>query len=332
VAKLDARRLAGFLADPAASCRLVLLTGDDSGLVRERAEALLRAASGGDPMRRAEFSAREAAKDSALLAGEAATSALLGGGRRAVLVRDAGDGLANAAAAALDGPGPGLVVVEAPGLRKGKLTRLVEGHAAGAWIECWRERGAELAASAQRALRELGVEADSAAAALLAERAGEDRLLLRREAEKLALYVGAGARAGAEEALAVAAEGGGLGLGDALMAATAGVVAAAGRALAVAFAEGANAVQAIRAALQHVRRLQAVQADVAKGKTAREAMQARGVFFRDQPLFEKALRRWSPARLESAGAVLLRAERQSKTTGLPDETLARHALLAIARA
>ncbi len=181
------------------------------------------------------------------------------------------------------------------------------------------------------------MEADPAAAALLAERAGEDRLLMRREAEKLALYVGpkgagGGGRAGAEEALAVAAEGGGLGLGDALMAATAGDVAAADRALDIAFAEGANAVQAIRAALQHIRRLQAVQADVAKGKTAREAMQARGVFFRDQPLFERALRRWSAGKLESAGTVLLRAERQSKTTGLPDETLARHAILAIARA
>jgi hypothetical protein len=47
---------------------------------------------------------------------------------------------------------------------------------------------------------------------------------------------------------------------------------------------------------------------------------------------ERALRKWSPARLEALGAALLRAERQSKTTGLPDEVIARHVILAMARA
>ena len=50
--KLDARRLAGFLRDPGA-CRIVLLHGEDVGLIRERAEALTRAVAGGldDPFR-----------------------------------------------------------------------------------------------------------------------------------------------------------------------------------------------------------------------------------------------------------------------------------------
>jgi len=333
VAKIEPRRAAAFLADPGVACRLVLLTGDDAGLIRERAEALLRAASGADPMRAAEFSAREVARDAALLAGEAATPALTGG-PRAMRVRDAGDGLLAAAKVALAGRGPGLVILEAPDLpRRSKLVTAVEGSPAGAWLECWRERGAELAASAARLLRELGAEADGAAAALLAERAGEDRLLLRREAEKLALYAGPGGRIGAEEVLAVVGEGGGLELDEALLAATAGDVAATDRALAAVFAEGTNPVQVIRAALRHLRRLRQAAEAVAAGASPQAAMEGLRppVFFRAKPMFERSLQRWGPARLEAAGSALLRVERQAKTTGLPDAVLARHAVLALAR-
>ncbi|MBX6742606.1 MAG: DNA polymerase III subunit delta, partial [Acetobacteraceae bacterium] len=37
MAKLDARRIGAFLTDPG-DCRVVLLHGDDPGLIQERAE------------------------------------------------------------------------------------------------------------------------------------------------------------------------------------------------------------------------------------------------------------------------------------------------------
>ena len=84
MAKLDARRLPGFLLDPGPSWRVVLLFGDDAGLVRERAETLLRAvASPDDPFGLVEIPRDAAAKDVGLLAAEAATPSLTGGPRRA---------------------------------------------------------------------------------------------------------------------------------------------------------------------------------------------------------------------------------------------------------
>jgi DNA polymerase-3 subunit delta len=332
VAKLDARRLAAFLADPG-ECRLVLLTGDDAGLIRERATALAQAVSGGEDLRLVELGGREAVKDPGLLAAEAATQALTGG-RRAVWLRDAGDAHTNAAKQVLEGRGPGLVIMEAPELPgRSKLKALIAADPRGALIECWRERGAELAASAQRLLRELGAEAEPAALSLLAERAGEDRLLLRREAEKLALYAGLHQRITAEDVLAVTAEGGGLDLEEALLAATAGDVGAADRALARVFAEGAQPVAVLRAALRHIRRLQAAAQAMGGGASAAEAMERLRppVFFRAKPAFEKALRRWNAARLETAGSALLRAERQAKSTGLPDAVITRQTILNIAR-
>jgi DNA polymerase-3 subunit delta len=333
MAKLDARRVGAFLADPG-GCRVALLHGDDPGLIRERAEALVRSVTAGDALRLVEVG-RDGLRSPGLLAAEAASPPLTGG-RCLVRVREVGDGVAPAAAAkaALAGPGPGLVVMEAPELRtSAALYRAVEASPLGAAIACYRERGAELTGSIGRILQELGVSAEPAATEWLAQRLGEDRMLLRRELEKLALFVGAGGRVTPEDAVACVAEGSALDLEEALMAAMAGEVATADKALATAFAEGANAVQVVRAALRHVQRLQLAALAVAGGATASAAVEGLRppVFFRHKPAFERALRLWRPEALEAAGTALLEAERRTKTTGIPAEVIARNAVTGLAR-
>jgi DNA polymerase-3 subunit delta len=177
-------------------------------------------------------------------------------------------------------------------------------------------------------LKEQGVQADPAALSWLATRLGEDRMQTRREVEKLALYVGPGGRVDEEAALACGGEGAAFDLDEALMAATAGEAALADRALTAAFAEGANPVQVLRAALRHVQRLH--EATVAGGDSG---VLRPPVFFRHKAAFDRALRIWSPAALEGVGAALLEAEKRTKTTAFRDAdvTLARAALAAIAR-
>ncbi|HYF09225.1 MAG TPA: DNA polymerase III subunit delta [Acetobacteraceae bacterium] len=330
--KIEARRIAGFLADPGA-VRVVLIHGEDAGLVRERAEALTAAVTAGDPFRLVEIPREQAAKDAGVLAAEAATAALTGG-RRLVRVQNATDSLAGAAKEALAGPGPGLVLIEAGELQaKGGLRKLLEAAEAAGVIACYAERGAELAGSIGRSLREMGVIAEPAAVEWLAARLGEDRLVMRRELEKLALYVGPGGRVTEEDAMASLAEGSALDLESALSAAVAGDVALADRALEAAMAEGAHAVQIVRGALRHVQRLHQAAVAVAGGAPVKAAVDGMRppVFFKVRPAFERALSLWSLPALEQAGAALLEAERRTKTTGLPDETIARSAVLALAR-
>jgi len=333
MAKLDARRIPAFLADPG-GCRVALLHGDDPGLIAERAEALVRAVTAGDALRLVELP-KEALRQPATLANEAASLPLMGG-RVVIRVREVGEGkqAADATKAALAGPGPGLVVLEAPGLgTKTALYRAVETAESGAVITCYRERGAELAASIGRILQELGVSAEPAALDWLSQRLGEDRLLLRRELEKLALYVGAGGRASAEDVVAAVAEGSALDLEEALLAAMAGDLPMADRALDLAFAEGANAVQVVRRALAHVQRLQLAAVAVAEGAPARAAIEGLRppVFFRHKPLLERALNVWRPETLAAAGTALLEAERRTKSTGVPAETIARGIVMTLAR-
>jgi len=331
MAKLDARRIGAFLTDPG-DCRVVLLHGDDPGLIQERAEALARAVTEGDPLRLVEVP-KDAWRDAGRLAGEAASPPLTGG-RCLVRVRDAGDGFAPAAKMALAGPGPGVVVLEAPELpARSKLRTLLEPAPNAAVIACYRERGAELSASIGRILGELGVSAEPAALDWLAQRLGDDRMLMRRELEKLALFVGEGGRVTPEDAVACVAEGSALDLEAALMAAMAGEVVTADRALDMAFAEGANPVQVVRAALRHVQRLHLAALAVAAGAAPAAALDTLRppVFFRHKPAFERALRLWRPEALEAAGAALLEAERRTKTTGLPGMVVARNAVLGLAR-
>jgi DNA polymerase-3 subunit delta len=329
MAKLDARRAAGVLADPG-PFRAVLLHGDDAGLVRERAEGLVRAALGGrmdDPFRLAELNREEAARPGAL-AGEAAALAMTGG-RRVVRLREATDAHAGPLKDALATPGEALIVLEGGELGpRSKLRATAEAAPEVAVIACYRERGEELAATLGRMLREEGVQADPPALAWLAGRLGEDRMQTRREVEKLALYVGPGGRVDEEAALASGPDGASMDLDEALMAATLGDATRADRALAAAFAEGASPVAVLRAALRHVQRLH--EAAVAGGDAS---VLRPPVFFRHKAAFDRALRQWSPAALEAVGAALLEAEKRTKTTAFRDSdvTIARAALAAIAR-
>jgi DNA polymerase-3 subunit delta len=331
--KIDPRRVPVFLADPG-TCRVVLLHGDDPGLIRERAETLVRSVTQGDALRLVEIG-KDALRAPATLANEAASSPLTGG-RCLVRVRDASDGkqMTDAAKAALAGPGPGVVVIEAPELRgSATLLKAVEANPQGAVIACYRERGVELSGSINRILAELGVSAEPAALDWLVQRLGEDRMLLRRELEKLALFVGAGGKVTPEDAVACIAEGSALDLEEALMAAMTGEVTVADKALDTAFAEGANPVQVVRAALRHVQRLYQAALAVSGGAEPRQAVDALRppVFFRHKPGFERALRLWRATALAAAGNALLEAERRTKTTGVPSEVVARNAVIGLAR-
>ncbi|MBO1076693.1 DNA polymerase III subunit delta [Roseomonas marmotae] len=336
MAKLDARRLPAFLKDPGAT-RVVLLHGEDAGLVRERAEALQQAVVGGDdPFRLAELPREAAAKPGALSAEISALA--LTGGRRLVRVRDATDALTAGVKEALAAPGDALLLLEAGELpARAKLRALLEPHSAAAVIACYRERGPELTQTIATLLREQDVTAEPSALEWLAGRLGEDRMMLRREVEKLALYAGRGGRLGEEDVLACIGDGSTLDLDEALIAATAGEIAVADRALDAALGEGAHPVMVVRAALRHVQRLHLAALAMAGGASASSALEGLRppVFFRHKGGFERALRCWSAEALAAAGDALLEAEKRTKSSSaarpIPDQVIARGAVLALAR-
>lgn len=336
--KLSGQQIERFLAAPDPEARVVLVYGPDAGLVQERARHLVQGAAGdvADPFRVTELSAESLKQDPARLADEAAALSLTGG-RRAVRVREAGDGLTALLEDFLAAtPGEALVVVEAGDLpARSRLRRLLEGAAAGAALPCYRDEGRDLAALIDEVLAAAGLRATPEARAYLVANLGGDRQLTRRELEKLVDYMGpgpAGREISAEDASACVGDTAALSLEDVAFAVADGDFSAFDRAFTRCLHEGAGWVAPLRATTRHLQRLHAVAGAVAAGSDTEAAMKRLQppVFWKEKDRFRRQAQAWSAAALAAAMGRLLDAERRGKSGEAPAETLAARALLAVA--
>ncbi|HET8727908.1 MAG TPA: DNA polymerase III subunit delta [Alphaproteobacteria bacterium] len=333
--KVPANRADRFVREPDAGVRVVLVYGPDSGLARERADHLVRAVVGNltDPFRLADFTGAELQKDPARLSDELGALSLTGG-RRAVRVRDAGDGVAVAVRQALDGPETDtLAVLEAGDLGpRSSLRKLCEAAGNAAAVPCYLPDADATARLVRETLGQAGVGLDAEAEALLADRLVGDRQLARRELEKLIAYAGEGGRIDAAAVQASVGDSAEQSLDDLVMATADGDRAMVDRVLEKALAEGVSPVAVLRAAQRHFGRLHLAASRIGQGDTPDQAMAALKppVFFKAQPRVRAQLRRWTPNRLGDALARLIDAEADCKRTGIPPETVTARVLLQLA--
>lgn len=329
--RVDARRVDAFLRNPG-ECRVVLLYGDDAGLIRERAQTLVVAVAGAldDP-----FRVTEADRDDLARLRDEASSLALTGGRRVVRVREASDAAATSAVQALlASSAPALVVIEGAGLpARSRLRAVLEAAPDGAAIACYPDDARTLGETIRHTLAAASVQIDREALAWLTTQLGADRVSTRGEIEKLALFAGAGGNIDLQVAMTCIGDLAGLSLDDALFAATEGDQATTDRALELAIAEGASAVGVIRATLMHLQRLHRARLAMDNGVSLADATKAARppVFFRRLGPFSRALGLWSTQTLMAALSGLAEAERACKRTGVPDLTICRNAVLVLAR-
>ncbi len=328
--KLVPQRVEAFLRDPAGAS-VILLHGDDVGLVQERARGLVRSIAGtlNDPFLVVELP-RERIAD---LADEAASMPLTGG-RRVVRVRDVTDAAIASVTALLKRPGPALVVLEAPGLSsRSRLRTAIEAAPEGVVIACYPDDPGRLEETIRAAMAADRITIDPDALRWLATQLGADRASTRAELEKMALYVGPTGRVDLETAMGCVGDFAGLSLEDAMFAATEGRVEVADRALQLAIGEGSAPVEVLRVGLYHLQRLHRTRLLVEGGMSPGDAAKAARppVFFRRVGSFAKTLGLWSSTALSTAIAGFSEAERECKRTGAPDLIICRNAVLTVAR-
>ena len=337
--KIASRQADSFVRHaPGAELAAVLIYGPDDGLVRERTTQLIDAMLGGgrDPFRFIELMASELNADPARLRDEAASLSLTGG-RRLVLVRGAGDGLADDIAALLEeGTGAALVVCEAGNLpAQSRLRRAFEsaGHAAA--VPCYADAAPDVARIVESAVHAAGLKIDRAAVAYLAEWLGADRGLTRQEVEKLILFKGSETGSISEyEARACVGDGTGSALEDLTYAAADGELALLDGRLARSFREGNDAVAILRRTASHLQRLQLALAALESGASPADAM-ARlrpPVFFQRKAAFTRQIQRWTSAKVSGALDIVTQAELQCKSTALPAQAICGRALMRVAAA
>ncbi len=327
--KLDARRVQGFLQDPG-NCRAVLLHGDDEGLIRERARDLTRWVAGSlnDPFRVAELDREGWPHISAEM-----TSLAMTGGRRVVRVREVTDAALDAIRSALKSAGDALLVLEAPGLGKGRLRTFLDAASDAVTVACYAEGGRALQDLIRGIMGEFGVSADADALRWIAEAVSGDRAVVRAEAEKLALLAGAGGRVDLAMARVCAGDSAGASADDGFMAATGGRGDVADAAFERALSEGLNGIALLRMAISHLQRLHLARLRMQAGASAAEAVQGLRppIFFKAVAGFSASLALWPLDALVRAIEEARQVEIACKLTGSRPELLVRRFLAGLAR-
>lgn len=333
-----------FIRKPDLTIAAALIFGPDRGLVRERMAALARAVAGDvtDPFRVVEIPASALKADPARLHDEAASLAF-GGGRRLLIVRDAGDVAAALfadflARAPKDGA---FVLVEGGDLSKRSTLRAAfESSSRAASVACYGDDERSVRAFIAELLRQHKLTAEADALDVLCARLGQDRDQTRGEIAKLALFMDGGPdergnrRVDADAVMAVVGDGGAASLDAVVLAAADGDYAELDRALSRALLDGESPIRILNAAQRHVERLHLARAHMDAGASAEQAMMKLKppVFFRSADRFRRQLSAWEPARLAAALHALLEADIACKSTAAPDEALAHRALARVAAA
>ena len=329
-------RADSFVAKPDPKMRAVLVYGPDTGLVRERLNALTKsiASSVDDPFGVIEISAETLRDDPARLRDEAAAMSF-GGGRRVVRVRDASDALAGLFESFdADSVGDALVVVTAGDLGpRSKLRLAFEGAERMAALACYSDGPDAVEAVAQAMLRAAGLQISPEALSWLVDHLGGDRELSRREIEKLILYKGERGVVTEDDVLACIGDTAGFGVDDLVYAVADGDQGTMQRVYGKLVHEGVSPITVLNAVSRHFLRLHETRARMSDGRNAEAAaaMLRPPVFFKYKSRFAGQVSRWSESLLARSLEIVADAETQAKSTDIPAEAVIERAFMQLAQ-
>ena len=324
-----------YVAHPPKDLQAALIFGPDAGLVRERAETLMKTVAPdlSDAFQVVDLDDSVLVADPSRLFDEAAAISMMGG-RRVVRVRGAGNNLAKLFESFLEEhAGDALVVVEGGDLAKGTgLRKLFEEDDGAAAIACYGDAARDLFDVVRDSMKQAGLTIAPDALEDAVGRLGSDRGVTRRELEKLALYAHGRKSVSLEDVRAVLGDEAEARVEEALDAAGTGELARLDLALERLWIAGTSPVQVVRQALSHFQRLLLVSTQAGRGEPVDAAMKRLRppVHFSRTTAFKAQAQRWSEARLGDALDLLLDAEALCKTTAVPAEAACARTLFTVA--
>lgn len=322
---------------PDPNIRFFLFHGPDEAGSRALADRLATAL--GADVERIDLDGAQLAKDPALLADEAAAQSLFGGARW-IRVRASGDEVSAAAEALLDLPQPGNPVAILAGALKptSKLLKLALAADNVLAFASYAPEGGEADRVAIGLASGLGLRIQPDVARRLVEMTGGDRAVMARELEKFAAYLDADGTNPREVDFDTLAE---IGAGEAesspaalVDAALLGATRDAASEVQALASDGSESIPLIRTALRRALQLAALRADADARGSIDAALAAAGksLFWKEKPIIEAELRRWSPAELARIVDRLTVTQARLVAANNAGAVLAADELLAISRA
>lgn len=323
-----------FVARPDPARPVMLVFGQDAGLIGERAAALIAASvdDSNDPFSLVRLEGEALAAEPARLVEEAQTIPLFGG-RRAVWVKAGTRNLAPAVEAVLALPRIECrVVIEAGDLRRtAPLRVLCERAKNAAALPCYADSQRDLERLIDNEMRAAGLKLKPDARGTLIPLLGGDRAASRNELRKLALYARDRGEIDVEDVTAVVSDASGLEVDDLIDAAFAGRPADVETQLAKVRTAGTSVGSIFFAAQRQVAQLHKWRSaiEAGGGRVAVDSLMP-PVHFRRKAAVEAALRQWTAARLAAAMSEFAEAVLTSRRNAALAETIAERVLLSIA--
>lgn len=324
-----------FIAKPDPRLPIILVYGPDAGLVRERADALVKASvdDPNDPFAFVRIEGEDLTGNPSRLVEEAHTVPLFGG-RRAVLVKAGSRNIAAAVELVVSAPSDECrVIIEAGDLKKtSPLRSLIEKAKSAAALPCYADNDRDLGRLVDDEMRAAGLTIAPDARAGLLSLLGGDRLASRNEVRKLALYARGQTSVELADVMAVVADASALALDGVIDAAFSGMTSDVETEYNKARAGGSSPAAIVSAAIRQVANLHKMKLAVEDGDSIEFAMKrgAPPVHFTRERKVSAALRVWSPARLVRAMEQLAEASLDARRNAPLAEAIAQRTLLSIA--
>lgn len=311
--------------------RLLLLHGYDPSASLDHASAIVRGlVDPANPTGLERMTGEQIIADPTMLVAAAGSISMFGG-QTVIRVDGVDDKAAAALARVLEGPVGNPVIAVAEGLKRASPLLALAGRPGVLAIESKDARASDVPDFA----KEFGLRADREAAQALFDACAGERSLIRRELEKMALYLDASPETPKPlDAATVAAVGAGIEPFD-----QNGLIAAiltgreAEAATILATMPDGMWVPTTRALAGRLLALADMRRAVDGGARAETVIDGARppVFYKEKPVFMTALRRFSSARMVAALAALLNAERAVKSAGSLGELEVQALLLRLAR-
>lgn len=329
--KIGPRDTSGFMAAPDRAAVAVLLYGPDSGLIRERSRSIAGFILGknNDPINHVELSVEQVKTEPACLRDELSALSLMAG-RRLVTLRSAADKLAPIIESALEGLNTSTyLIIEAEELAaSSRLRQFFEKDPRLACLACYRDEGRGLEETLRTALQSHGLKAAQDAMQYLLAHLGNDRGITLSEVAKIALYMGEQKEVTLDIVMRLVGHNASESLEDICHAVANGNIRQMEALLSHLLQEGTQPVAIVRSLLRHFQRLEIAQAHMALGQTVDQALMALRppVFFKYAPPTKRALSLWNGRNLAQALSLLMKTEKDLKSSTLSPALLAGHAL------
>lgn len=332
--KVTGRAIEGFLNNPPAEIAAILLYGHDSGMIKERADRLARTAvpDVSDPFAVTRLEPDALANDPALLIDSAAAMPPFGG-KRLVMISQAGSALLKACKALIDAPPPeSLTIITADSdiNTRSALVKAFEDSPCAAAMGCYADTGQSLATLARQVFDEAGITTDREAMQWITSHLGADRMASRSEIDKLVLLAGRSGHLDLAMVRDALGDGASITTADIVQAAASGNRAQLSKALERGAAEQITGENIIRAAMGYFHRLFRLAANIEGGMPRDQAFKSMRppVFFSERDMLEDQLRHWNTQRCQRAIARLAEAELQSRR-GVDASITAAQALISL---